>query len=205
MGRQQKLKKPQIVALAGVGLVLSAIIAIGALTEDDEPASSAGDPSTTATSSPAAPAPTPEDSQEPSPATSQAQTESEAVLTADNSDELAALLASTDPAEIAMEFAAKYEGRTIRYDGVISAINNHESYDTRFDILVPVGDDPERASAGPNFQFGDVNLTFDLKLTGDNVLDTLGVGDKLGVTAEVVEYDERQDLLLLDPVETTFR
>ncbi len=127
------------------------------------------------------------------------------MLTEQTNDELAALLASTDPAAMAKEFATKYEGRTIRYDGVIAAVNNHENYDTRFDILVPVGDDPEVATAGPNFQFRDVSVTFDLNLTGDNVPDTLGVGDKVRVTAEVVEYDERQDLLLLDPVETTLR
>lgn len=84
-------------------------------------------------------------------------------------------------------------------------MNNHEGYDTRFDILVSVGDDPETATKGPNVQFRDVNLSYDLHLTGDDIPDALGIGDKLRVTAEVVEYDEHQDLLLLDPVETRIR
>lgn len=201
MGRQrQKLKTPQILGLAGIGVALSAIIAVGVLTEDDTPASSAAKPSgPTASASPR------ESSQGPTPSPSETETEGDAILTAENNKDLAALLASTDPAELAKDFATKYEGRTIRYDGVIAAMNNHGNYETRFDVLVPVGDDPEQALAGPNFQFRDVNFTFDLKLTGDNVPDMLGVGDQLGVTAEVVEYDERQDLLLLDPVETTVR
>ena len=55
-------------------------------------------------------------------------------MTAKNSKELAALLASTDPSEKARKFASKYEGRTIEFDGTISAMNHHGDYETRYDI-----------------------------------------------------------------------
>lgn len=206
--KQPQLSRPQILALAALGAVCVIGITIGALTEDKDgpaaaPSASASASASSASSSPsAAPAST---SPAPAPTPSATQEDTDVVLTAQNNEDLAALLASTDPAELAQEFAQKYQGRAISYDGVIAAINNHDGDDTRFDILVPVGDDPEKATAGPNFQFRDVNLSYDLQLTGDDVPDSLGVGDKLGVTAQVAEYDDQQDLLLLDPVETTVR
>lgn len=203
MGRQkQQLKKPQILGLAGVGVALAVIITIGALIEDDQTAPSAAQSSSpSSVGPPAAPSASPT----PSPSPTASASASDSVLTGENNEDFAALLASTDTAELAGAFAHKYQGRTVRYDGVIAAINNHDDAQTRYDILVPVGDDPEKATAGPNFQFRDVNLTFDLHLTGDNVPGTLAVGDKLAVTAEVVEYNDTQDLLLLDPVETRVR
>jgi hypothetical protein len=158
--------------------------------------------SSSPTADPAEPSPSPTESAEPSapPTDSPA----EQALTVKNSKELAALMASTDPSGKAQKFAAKYEGRTIEFDGAIAAMNNHGDYDTRYDILVIVGNSAE-GTRGPSFQFRDVNLSSDLHLTGSNIPDTLGIGDKLRVTAQVAQYEESTDLFLLEPLATKVR
>jgi Domain of unknown function (DUF4839)/PASTA domain len=148
--------------------------------------------------------PTPSSTESEEPLASPTETQAEQVLTVKNNKELAALMASTDPSGKAQKFAAKYEGRTIKFDGTISAMNNHGDYDTRYDILVTAGNSAE-GTRGPNFQFRDVNLSYDLHLTGSNIPDTLGIGDKLGVTAQVTEYEEATDLFLIEPLSTRVR
>jgi len=41
--------------------------------------------------------------------------------------------------------------------------------------------------------------------SGSNIPDALGIGDKLGVTAQVEEYEESTDLFLLEPLSTRVR
>ncbi|WP_432995411.1 DUF4839 domain-containing protein [Dactylosporangium sp. CA-233914] len=48
-------------------------------------------------------------------------------------------------------------------------------------------------------------MTSDLRLTGSNIPDTIGVGQKLRITAEVEGYAGYQDLFLLDPLSTEAR
>ena len=87
--------------------------------------------------------PTPSSTESEEPSASPTETQAEQVLTVKNNKELAALMASTDPSSKAQKFAAKYEGRTIKFDGTISAMNNHGDYDTRYDIPVTVGNSAE--------------------------------------------------------------
>ncbi|WP_372983925.1 DUF4839 domain-containing protein [Microbacterium sp.] len=127
----------------------------------------------------------------------------QAPLTMENSPELAALL--TGPADIPTveAFAEQYAGQLIEFDGSIGAMNNHEGYTTRYDILITYGDYSEtRSNGGPSFQFRDVNITSDLNLTGD-VPDTIGVGDNVHVIARVGPF--RDPLFQLEPVETRLR
>ena len=127
-------------------------------------------------------------------------------LTVENNADLAALVTITDPSVPAVgEFAAKYRGRTIEFDGNIAYMNPHASYTTRYDLLIFVGDYSETASSGPNFQFRDVNITNDLHLTGSNIPDTIGRGDNLRVVARVGDYNSTQELLFLEPVSTEVR
>ena len=100
------------------------------------------------------------------------------ILTVKNNEDLAAVLAvkdETDP--IIGEFAKKYAGRTIEFDGNIANMMQHGNYKTRYDILIYAGDYSETTAIGPNFKFEDVNV-FDLNLTGSKYQKIL-VWDKI--------------------------
>lgn len=167
-----------------------------------------------AESSPAAPATTPtptvevtqESTPEPTPPPTPEPTPgAEPVLTvADNAD-FAGLAALTDQcSDTQRAFVEKYAGRVLQFDGSVGALNQHENYRTRFDILVNFGDDG-LGTKGPNFQFRDVSIVSDLNLTGDNVPDSMRVGDNLRITAEVDEFEPNTCLFLLEPVVTEYR
>lgn len=127
-------------------------------------------------------------------------------ITTDNNAEFAAILASTDYCsdEIAA-FADSHSIDTIEFDGNIGAMNNHDGSSTRYDILIGAGDFDPNSQPGPAFQFRDVNITSDLALTGDNIPDTIGVGQNLHITAVVMEFEEDTCLFELAPVETRVR
>jgi hypothetical protein len=127
------------------------------------------------------------------------------VLTVKNNREVAALMAEKDYcSESIASFAAKYEGRTIAFNGSIAAMNNHEDYTTRYDILLAPGDRGSSSTIGPAFQFSDVNM-FDLNLTGSNVPDAIGLDDKLRIVAQVGSYNSTQCLFFLHPISTAVR
>ncbi|MBG6213736.1 hypothetical protein RCH23_001381 [Cryobacterium sp. CAN_C3] len=128
------------------------------------------------------------------------------IMTVENNADLAAFLAITDNcSDVNSDFAAKYEGRIIEFDGNISAMQHHGDYDTRYDFLLAPGDYSETKIVGPSFQFRDVNATYDLHLTGSNGKDTIGVGDQIRITAEVDFFDSLPCQFILEPVATAFR
>ena len=117
-------------------------------------------------------------------------------LTVENSPDLAALLAVPNScSETIQTFAAQYQGRVIEFDGSVSAMSHHGTYETRYDILVAPGDEGPSSTIGPSFQFRDVNPSSDLNTPG-----SLGVGDKLHVVGRVGDYSSEQCLFLLTPV-----
>ncbi|KAB1160062.1 DUF4839 domain-containing protein [Micromonospora sp. AMSO12t] len=127
------------------------------------------------------------------------------VLTVENSKDLAALLAVRDYCDETIgTFVAKYEGRTIEFDGSIASMRNHGEYSTRYDILVSPGDKGPKSAAGPAFKFEDVNIP-DLHLAGANIPNSVGAGDLLRVVARVGEYNPDQCLFILEPVSTKIR
>ena len=128
------------------------------------------------------------------------------ILTVENNEDFAAVLAvkyEADP--IIGEFAKKYAGRTIEFDGYIANMMLHGNYKTRYNILILAGDYGETTFSGPNFQFEDVNVVNDLHLTGSNIPDTLGMGQNLHITAAVKEYNETSELFRLEPISTEIR
>ncbi|MBQ1010306.1 DUF4839 domain-containing protein [Micromonospora sp. M51] len=190
-----KQQKTGLRVAAGLLPLLAIIIAIGAINEDTSPS-----PAATTTGTPATQQPV-EAAAEPKPAS----VGPEGVLTVENNEDFAALLAAVEDRDLFKEFAAKYQGRTIEFDGTIAAMNHHGEFKTRYDILVFAGDRIESGATGPNFQFNDVNITSDLRLTGSNIPDIIGVGQKLRIAAEVEGYAEDTDLFLLDPVSSQVR
>ncbi|MCC5804112.1 DUF4839 domain-containing protein [Rossellomorea vietnamensis] len=128
------------------------------------------------------------------------------IVTVENNKEFAAVLAVKDEADpIIGEFAKKNEGRTVEFDGYIANMMLHENYKTRYNILILAGDYGQTTNNGPSFQFKDVNIVSDLKLTGSNIPDTIGTGQNLHITARVEEYDEKSGLFRLDPISTEIR
>lgn len=133
------------------------------------------------------------------------ETQSVSPITIENNDEFAALLLLKDPFDSSVkEFADKYDGQTIEFDGNIAYLSNHGSYKTRYDILLGVGEYSETEMIGPQFQYSDVAM-HDLHFIGDNVPDSIGIGDNLHIVAEVVEYKEASGLFVLKPVLTEIK
>lgn len=127
------------------------------------------------------------------------------ILTEENNEDLAALLAVQDTNDlIVVEFAKKYVGRTIEFDGYIAHMMPHGDNTTRYDILIAVGDSSQTTYSGPDFKFEDVNV-FDLNLTGSEVPETIGMGQNLYITAVVEEYEENSGLFFLNPVSSEIR
>lgn len=134
------------------------------------------------------------------------ETKEEDIITVENNEEFFALLKTKDDTSdpVIAEFAKKYAGRTIEFDGNIAYMSNHDNYKTRYDFLILAGDYSENTTTGPNFQFRDVSA-FDLKLIGDNIPDFVGQGDNLHFVAKIIEFDQTQGLFFIDPVSTTVR
>jgi len=129
----------------------------------------------------------------------------EEIITVDNNDEFAAVLNTKDPGDqIIKEFAVKYAGRIIEFDGNIAFMSYHGDYTTRYDFLISPWDYSETSVTGPNFKFEDCNI-FDLNLIGDNVPDVLEVGDNLRFVARIKNYDETSQLFYLDPISSEIR
>ncbi|OCA82215.1 hypothetical protein A8F94_20080 [Bacillus sp. FJAT-27225] len=127
------------------------------------------------------------------------------ILTVQNNEELAAVLAVKDPYEpIVGEFAEKYAGGTIEFNGNIADMMPHGNSTTRYDILIYAGDYSETNAIGPSFKFEDVSIS-DLNLTGSEIPDTIGAGQNLIITAVVEEYNESSGLFILEPVSTEIR
>ncbi|MEW9122697.1 MAG: DUF4839 domain-containing protein [Thermotaleaceae bacterium] len=127
------------------------------------------------------------------------------ILTVNNNEELAAVLAVKDPSDpIVGEFAKKYAGKTIEFDGNIADMMQNRDYKTRYDILIYAGDYSETTAIGPSFKFEDVNVS-DLKLTGSDIPENIGMGQNLHITAVVKKYNEDSGLFMLKPVSTKIR
>lgn len=128
------------------------------------------------------------------------------VLTVKNSEDLKALLEVRDPGDpYVSEFAEKYDDREIEFDACIVSILNHEDYDTRYDILIYVGDyEGEGFGYGPSFQFEDVGV-YDLGVDDLYLPDYISEGRNVHVVAKVDEYEESSQLFKLDHVSVTAR
>lgn len=127
-------------------------------------------------------------------------------LTVKNSEDLKALLEVRDPGDpYVSEFAEKYDDREIEFDACIVSILNHEDYDTRYDILIYVGDyEGEGFGHGPSFQFEDVGV-YDLGVDDLYLPDYISERRNVHVVAKVDEYEESSQLFKLDPVSVTAR
>lgn len=185
-----------VLAVCAIVIVIGVSVSGGGSKEPE--ASSSPTSSTAAEATPASEAPV--ESTEPVKPTT------DEILTAENNADLAALLSGPSDGAPVEQFADTYEGRLIEFDGSIGAMAQHGDYNTRYDILIASGDYSETQSfGGPSFQFRDVNTTSDLHYEGENVPDTIGVGQNVRIVARVGSFEPDSMLFLLEPVSTRFR
>ena len=133
---------------------------------------------------------------------SESSTEVRGTITAQNNQEFAQLLAGNDSSQAVGNFANKYQGKEIEFDGYTAAVTHHDSYKTRFDYLILAGDAGNTQS--PNFHFSNVNY-YDLHLKGGNIPDSFTTNLNIHVIAKIKNYDSASDLLELEPVSITMR
>ncbi|MBQ0987780.1 DUF4839 domain-containing protein [Streptomyces sp. F63] len=126
------------------------------------------------------------------------------VITPQNNQEFAALLKADRCDEANLDFATRYKGQTVAFDGSIAHMAPHGDYDTRYDLLLGPGDKGPQTTIGPSFKYEDVNV-FDLELTGKKIPATVGAGDKFRFVAEVGDFNADQCLFFLDPISTETR
>lgn len=190
----------QLAVVAGVAvLVLVAAVGIGIASANNKSDTNAANTATKSTESASVkesptPSPTPTPSKEAGP-----------VITAENNKELSALLNTGDTCDPSMtQFATKYQGRKIEFDGSIVNMQHHEKYNTRYDILLGPGNAGPNTGVGPAFKYDNVNM-FDLNLIGKDSPSSVTAGDKFRFTATVGTYNPKQCLFFLTPVSTTVR
>lgn len=121
-------------------------------------------------------------------------------LTVNNCEELKSVLQLKDPVDPSVkEFADKYKGQTIEFDGRIDYMTQHENYKTRYDLLLSSGDYDENTQIGPSFQFSDVGLQ-ELGIKDLYLPEFVKVGSNIKIVAEVKTYNEDSGLFILKPV-----
>jgi hypothetical protein len=190
-------KKPLPWPLVGAGaaalVILAAVIGAGAVLSDGDAQKDASAGSAAADEKPSA-TPTP----------TAAEPAAAGVITPQNNPGFAALLKGDSCDEANLDFATKYEGQTIAFDGSIGHMAPHGDYRTRYDFLLGPGDKGPQTTDGPSFKYEDVD-TGNLNLTGKQIPATVGVGGKFHFVAEVVEFNTAQCLFYLTPVSTETR
>jgi len=196
--RRPKKPLPRLLIGTAVGglVILAIVIGVAAALEDgvekkdesDKPTAANASAEPSATSTPTTP-----------------RSAAAEVITPQNNPEFAALLKTPDSCDSANpDFATKYKGKTVAFNGSIVNMAPHDDYDTRYDFLLGPGDKGPNTGVGPAFKYEDVNI-LDLKLTGTEIPAAVGAGDKFRFIAEVGEFNADQCILFLDPVSTEIR
>ncbi|MFJ3518419.1 MULTISPECIES: DUF4839 domain-containing protein [unclassified Streptomyces] len=196
--RRPKKPVPRLVigAAAGLLVLLAGGIAVGVALEDGGGKKDGADKPAAATASgqPSAPS-----------APTAAASAAAEVITSQNNPEFAALLQTPDSCDdVNRDFAAKYRGRTVAFDGSVVHVAPHRADATRYDMLLGPGDEGPRTVIGPNFKYEDVT-TADLKPAGREASATVRAGDRFRFVAEVGEFNVKQCLFFLEPVSAETR
>lgn len=138
------------------------------------------------------------------------------ILTVDNCAELAAVFsthADIDP--LYSEFAKKYLGKTIEFNGSIDHKDNHISYNPfngnsstseyEYDILVSYGDYDVNSQIGPTIKIESVSskkLGYDVSKT---LPDFMAIGSNVRIKVRVGDYNEDTGILTVHYEEITTR
>lgn len=145
-------------------------------------------------------------SAEPAPGDSEANAPMAEILTVQNSPELAAVLEERGTCtQAAADFASRFAGQTIQFDGHVGNVANIGTFSDRYNILIGAWDLDESNLRGPDFQFRDVYSVDELNFPGLESIEQLTYGDRLRVTARVGEYEPDPCLFVIEPIATEFR
>ena len=199
--RRPKKPRPRLLiyAVAAVLVALTIVVGVASALDGGGEKKDESNKSTAAATKMSSATPTP------TPTPDAAESAATEVITPRNNPNFAALLKKRDPCDDAnLKFATRYEGRTIVFNGSIAHMMLHGDYNTRYDLLLGPGDKGPNTGFGPNFKYEDVSI-FDLKLTGKEIPDTIGAGDKFRFVAKVREFNAIQCLFYLEPVSTKIR
>lgn len=122
-------------------------------------------------------------------------------ITPENNPSFNEILQLSDNLDPKIEhFASSNVGRTIAFNGYIADSAHHETYKTRFDVLIYAGNAENQDGRGPAFQFQDVSY-YDMHSN----LETVAIGTNVRVTATVEGFDSASGLLRLKPISVTGR
>ena len=132
-------------------------------------------------------------------------TEETDIITAENDEQFAAILALKDPGDPSVEqFVQEHLGGTISFCGNIAFASKSKDDNTRFDYLIYSGDYNENSVLGPNFQIRDAACE-ELHIAEDNKQKHLAAGTNIQITAELEGYDSPSQTIRIHPLSITIR
>ncbi len=113
-------------------------------------------------------------------------------LTVDNCEDLKKLLASKEDYNLFKDFATKYSGKTIEFDGSIDDVANYKEFKTKYNVLVSAGKYSEESQVGPTFKFENVSIkTSDMNFGAR--------GQNVHIIAKVLSFDSNTGIFFLSP------
>lgn len=119
--------------------------------------------------------------------------EKDEIITVDNNELFNKIINARSPEnKDVQEFADKYSGKTIEFDGNIQFLELKDGYDTRYSLMVNSKDYKEDCIYGPNFRFKNIGANdFKIDDKDDNMYykAPLNVGDSVRITATVGEFN----------------
>lgn len=192
--------KKNVMLTAGAGVILTAVVITGVISEDGE-----GEPPEEITSAAADSAEQPTIKEETG--APMEGRESDELITATSHPDFAALLHESDYCgEPVADFADQYAGRSIQFDGHLATMDPAGFDSPRYNLLLSPGDSiPGGNPSGPAFSYRDMNPPVDLKFGDGGAPDPLEVGQNFTFTAQMEKFDEKSCLFILDPIKTEMR
>ncbi|MGL5329234.1 MAG: DUF4839 domain-containing protein [Peptostreptococcaceae bacterium] len=119
------------------------------------------------------------------------------IYTIDNCPDMVKFVKAYD-SEFLKEFAEKYSGKTIQFNGAVDIFEKHPKYNTRYEALLRTCDyDPNKVQ-GPTIK------TWDFYINDDRSFSNLEEGNNVIITAKVKDYNEDNGLfrVYLEKVES---
>lgn len=123
-------------------------------------------------------------------------------ITISNNEELASIFKVKNEYDSSIaEFVKNHKGELVEFDACILLVNNHEDYDTRYDILLSAGDyvNEDTVNPGPLFKIEDVSTT-NMGIKDLYLPDFVSSGSNIHVVAKIFDYNNDKGLFMLKPV-----
>ena len=143
---------------------------------------------------PEKPEDTSESNEEPEPSEQPTEAVDSSPITADNNEEFAAVLSTKDEvSSVYKDFVEKYRGQIVEFDGHVSDVAPYKDYDTRFNVIVYIGDYRTDNFYGPRIKMENVGVTHDPEIENR-------INQNVRIAGKIIKYDEDTGLLWLSVV-----